>query len=298
MDPDLRSALLFTPHVRFPDDYAHRLSRAKSRVRAARERREGAGPTGLLGAGEEFVGYRPYASGDDLRHLDWSLLARFDRPHVRVMRRESSEHWLVRLDATASMGVGDPSKLQLGAELALALATLGIASGASVRVEIARDARVASALSLRSRPALAPLRALLESTRAEGSSASAENGNAHVALSRSPRSAQRVFVLGDLADANAAAFFAQLPPRSQLVLVQILARHELAPFTGLVRWLDPESGERLALDVDEVARARYSARLHAEQERWRVACARRGAAYASLAADMPFEHALARLFGS
>ncbi|MFN0244878.1 MAG: DUF58 domain-containing protein [Planctomycetota bacterium] len=289
MRPDLADVHYFTRDVRFPDDYAHRLARAKSRVRGVRERTEGRGPAGLLGAGEEFVGFRPYALGEDLRQLDWSLLARSDRAYVRVMRRESSEHWLVRLDATASMGAGVPSKLQLGAELALALGALGLDAGASVRVEVVTDGRVASALTVRARPALTRLRALLESTCADGA-------HAHAPL-RARHSAQRVFMLGDFADVQAASMLATVPPRTELTIVQLVARHELAPPAGPVRWVDPETGEELALDLDERARAPYLARLGTELERWRAACARRGVKHAWIATDTPFELALARILG-
>lgn len=289
MRPDVAGARFFTRDVRFLDDYARRLARAKARVRAARERTEGRGPAGLFGAGEEFVGFRPYALGEDLRHLDWSLLARSDRAYVRVMRRESSEHWLVRLDATASMGAGAPSKLQLGAELALALGALGLDAGASVRVEIVTGGRVASALTVRSRPALVRLRALLESTCADGT-------HAHAPL-RARHSAQRVFVIGDCADAETAALLAAVPPRTELAIVQLVARHELVPPAGQARWIDPETGESLALDVDDASRAPYAARLGAEFERWRAACARRGVQHAWIATDTPFELALARILG-
>src|SRR6185503_20613138 len=124
--------LLPSPGVRFAPDFLARLGRLVARLASQRERREGEGRARLFGVGSEFVGYRPYRSGEDLRALDWNLLARLGRPYVRVAAREASEAWAVLLDTSASMGVGRPGKLQLGAELALALAALGVARRARV----------------------------------------------------------------------------------------------------------------------------------------------------------------------
>src|SRR5262249_34167570 len=102
-----------SPGGRFAPDLLARVGRLGARLASLRERREGAGRARLFGAGEEFVGHRPYQTGEDLRALDWNLLARLGRPFVRVAAREASEHWAVCLDTSASMGVGVPGKLQL-----------------------------------------------------------------------------------------------------------------------------------------------------------------------------------------
>ena len=55
------------------------------------------------GAGFEFSQYRAYQPGDDLRFVDWKLLARSERVFVRESERESQhEIWFV-CDLTSSM---------------------------------------------------------------------------------------------------------------------------------------------------------------------------------------------------
>ena len=58
-------------------------------------------------AGEslEFQEYRDYAPGDDLRNLDWNVLARTDREVVRVRREEVAPVVEVLRDRSASMSV-------------------------------------------------------------------------------------------------------------------------------------------------------------------------------------------------
>ena len=134
-----RSVALPCPDVRFAPDYLGRLERLGARLSAARQRREGGGAARLAGGGEEFVGYRPYRAGEDLRQLDWDLFARLDRPYVRISRREAAELWTIHVDASASMGVGPPGKLQKVAEVAGAIASLALRGRAEAQIVVGVD---------------------------------------------------------------------------------------------------------------------------------------------------------------
>ena len=69
--------------------------------------RGGTGPRLGARAGEslEFREYRDYAPGDDLRNLDWNVLARTDREVVRVRREEVAPVVEFLRDRSASMSV-------------------------------------------------------------------------------------------------------------------------------------------------------------------------------------------------
>ena len=56
-----------------------------------------------IGFGEDFERHRPYQQGDDLRHLDWRLLARTDRLHVRRYRETTHLRTTFVVDASPSM---------------------------------------------------------------------------------------------------------------------------------------------------------------------------------------------------
>ena len=68
-----------------------------------------------LRAGEslEFHDYRDYVPGDDLRNLDWNVLARTDREVVRVRREEIAPILEIFRDRSASMNV-PPAKAGAG----------------------------------------------------------------------------------------------------------------------------------------------------------------------------------------
>ena len=69
--------------------------------------RGGPGSVAAPRAGEslEFQDYRDYAPGDDLRNLDWNVLARSDREVVRVHREEVAPVIEFFRDKSASMDV-------------------------------------------------------------------------------------------------------------------------------------------------------------------------------------------------
>src|SRR5438105_3899586 len=78
------------------------------------------------GVSIEFADYREYADGDDLRHLDWSILARLDRPTIRTYQDEDDLAVYLALDSSQSMDFGEPSKFAHAARLAAALGFVGL----------------------------------------------------------------------------------------------------------------------------------------------------------------------------
>jgi uncharacterized protein (DUF58 family) len=95
-------------------------------IRRLDGRIQGAYRTGYRGIGMDLAGVRPYADGDDARHIDWNVTARLDELHIREFTEDRElTSWLV-LDRSASMAVGSPGrdKHDVAGELALVLARL------------------------------------------------------------------------------------------------------------------------------------------------------------------------------
>src|SRR5918996_4530104 len=55
------------------------------------------------GYSAEFSQYRHYRAGDDLKYVDWKLLARTDRIYTKQFRETTNVRMQVVLDASASM---------------------------------------------------------------------------------------------------------------------------------------------------------------------------------------------------
>src|SRR5215813_13641649 len=87
-----------------------------------------------LGFSTDFAEHRQYMPGDDLRHLDWKLLARTDRLYIKKYQGDTNAQIHLLVDASASMGYasGPVSKLQYAQYLASSLAFLGVRQHDSV----------------------------------------------------------------------------------------------------------------------------------------------------------------------
>src|SRR5262249_48828286 len=81
-----------------------------------------------LGFSTDFAEHRQYMPGDDIRHLDWKLLARTDRMYIKKYQGDTNTQIHLLFDASASMGFAAAgiSKLQYAQYLASSLAYLGV----------------------------------------------------------------------------------------------------------------------------------------------------------------------------
>jgi uncharacterized protein (DUF58 family) len=87
-----------------------------------------------LGFSTDFAEHRQYMPGDDLRHLDWKLLARTDRLYIKKYQGDTNTQMHILIDASGSMGYGSGAvtKLQFAQYLASSLAFLGVRQHDSV----------------------------------------------------------------------------------------------------------------------------------------------------------------------
>lgn len=80
-----------------------------------------------LGGGVEFADHREYVFGDDLRHLDWNVYARFGNRFIKRFEEEEDLHVYFFLDCSRSMQAGKPSKFDYARRITAALAYIALA---------------------------------------------------------------------------------------------------------------------------------------------------------------------------
>lgn len=79
------------------------------------------------GTGMEFTDVRPYTEGDDVRHLDWNLLARTGLPYIKLYTETRELTLLLVVDRSLSTAVGDPEpKSARAIEVAALLALVAL----------------------------------------------------------------------------------------------------------------------------------------------------------------------------
>ena len=79
-----------------------------------------------IGSSIEFMDYREYTPGDDLRRVDWSVYGRTDRLVVKLYREEVTPHLDVLIDASKSMALSGSAKSSATLGLAAALSAAGL----------------------------------------------------------------------------------------------------------------------------------------------------------------------------
>jgi uncharacterized protein (DUF58 family) len=82
------------------------------------------------GSSLDFADHRKYFAGDDVRHIDYHVLARFDQLMVRQFDAEEQNTLRLVLDTSASMGVG--GKFRHASEIAAALGFVALRGGDAV----------------------------------------------------------------------------------------------------------------------------------------------------------------------
>src|SRR6186713_2543132 len=87
------------------------------------------------GQSVEFADFRNYVPGDDLRFIDWNLFARLDRLFLKLFLEEEDLHFYCLIDASGSMGFGEPTKLLFAKQLAAALGFIGLCRADRVKIE-------------------------------------------------------------------------------------------------------------------------------------------------------------------
>jgi len=82
----------------------------------------------------EFAEYREYSPGDDLRYLDWRVLAKSDKLFIKQFEAETNLSCYLLLDTSGSMDftTNSTTRLDYGASLAAALALLMLRQGDQV----------------------------------------------------------------------------------------------------------------------------------------------------------------------
>ncbi|HLG41870.1 MAG TPA: DUF58 domain-containing protein [Planctomycetota bacterium] len=209
------------------------------------------------GSSQEFHDYRHYASGDELRYLDWNVYARHESLFVKEFAAEENVHVAVALDSSASMGVGTPPKMEAAKQLGLALAYVGLCNFDSAglftvgkRLEAARPMTMGKGRIHEFLPDV-------ERIRAHG-----ETDLAAAFDSPLPKLRGRTVVLlvSDFLDVDGTprAVKSLLSRRIQVHMIQILAPEDVEPSaTGRLRLRDAETGREREIFVSRAALRGY-----------------------------------------
>jgi uncharacterized protein (DUF58 family) len=256
----------------------------------------------------EFAEYRPYQPGDDLRYIDWKIVARSDRWVVKQYEEETNLRASIVLDVSRSMAWsgavlqgGDTqtphlTKLAYAERLAASLALLLLRQRDAVGL-VRFDDQVRTAIPPRARTG--QWRRLVAALDDPGSGRAS---SAPTALEQAARLINRrglIVLISDL--------LMDIPGVQQAIRGLRAAGHDVTvlhlmdpaerdlPLTGEALFVDPESQLEVPATIADV-RAAYRKTVDEVVEEWRSMLAAAGAGYELVFTDAPFGVPLRRAF--
>ena len=242
----------------------------------------------LLGRGAgssmEFHDRRPYAPGDDVRHIDWRALAKTDEVLVRVHREEVAPRLDLFVDVSRSMATTE-GKAQRAVDLAAVLAQSARGGGYDVRLVALGDR------ALRVSPDELALEGLTFDSKRPLGDLTPEAG------AEVRPSSVRLVVSDFLVSADPAHLVRPFGHGAGRVgLLQVLSPEDADPSAfGALRLEDSERDEIREVVIDQAALQRYRDRLARLQAGLAEATQRHGGLFLTLPPAAPLEEALASL---
>ena len=241
------------------------------------------------GESVEFADYRPYAVGDDLRFLDWNILARLDQLFIKLFLQEEDLHVSLLIDVSASMNFGRPDKMLYARRVAAALAYIALVNFDRVSLYPYADGLVQELPGVRGRRLVRRILDFLSMIEPAGVS------NLPLAARQyAIRHPQRgiVIVIGDLLDkAGFEPALRYLLARDlDLYVIHVLAPQDLEPqLSGDLALVDVEDEDIAEVSVSRALVNRYKRNLQAYCQTLRDYCTLRGISYVLTSTENPFD---------
>jgi uncharacterized protein (DUF58 family) len=250
----------------------------------------------------EFAEYRPYQPGDDLRYVDWRIVARADRWVVKQFEEETNLRAAIVLDVSRSMvWRGAPqrlTKLAYAEQLVAALSLLFLRQRDAVGL-VRFDEAVRTAITPRARTTQwRRIIAALDGPGAGRASNAAEGLRQAARLVRRPGMIILISdLLTDLGPVEAAMRGLSVAGHDVTVLhVMDPAERDLAA-AGDAVFVDPETDLAVPATVADVRDA-YRETVDQAIAEWRDTFARTGTRYETVLTDSPFGLPLRRAFAA
>jgi uncharacterized protein (DUF58 family) len=248
------------------------------------------------GESVEFADHRPYAVGDDLRHIDWNIFGRLDRLFLKLFLEEEDLSLHIVIDASASHDSGVPSKFLLMQKLACALGYVGLVNLHRLTISTigglgpdGQPVGMSSVRDLRGKRRLSDLaRYLLQLT--PGGNASFTEGCKRIAITR--RGKGVMLVLSDflIKEGYETGLRLLVGRGYDVFALQVLSPQEINPdIGGDLRLKDCEDADLADVTISAPLLKAYKATLAAYGKRLNDFCARREIIFSTVPSDTPVD---------
>ncbi len=250
----------------------------------------------------EFAEHREYVPGDEIKHLDWTVLAKTDRYYIKQYEQETNLRATICLDASNSMRYGTAAlngpggkkfehvtKFEYAATLAASLAFM-LSNQQDLVGLMAFDSAIKLEIPQGNGPShLHQIFISLE--KLTPGRTTDISGVLHLLANKIPRRGL-VFVISDFfddADKLITALQHLRHARHQLVLIQVLDRAETdLAYNRPITFEDMEDGSRLQIDP-KLIRDEYRREVQAFLDMLKTRCGQFRIDYVAAYTDVPWD---------
>ena len=225
----------------------------------------------------EFIEHREYQPGDDIRHVDWSAVARSDKLAIKLFREEITPHLDLLLDLSKSMAI-NKEKFDAVTALTAILSNVAYNSGYTFYSWLIKD------MCRKVEPTNLPINKwkdfVANSNNNTGKTLcefppKLKTGAVRILISDLFWNQEPLGVLRRLSDGAAA-----------VVIIQLVSKQDLNPEVyGNMRIIDSETGEALELICDESVLSEYKTNLNSHRQYWKECCTKSGAVFCFVEAE-------------
>jgi uncharacterized protein (DUF58 family) len=250
--------------------------------------------TPTRGRGIEFADHRPYAAGDDYRHIDWKAYKRLNRLLLRLFDEERDLPIYLMVDVSRSMA--EPAKFDMARRLAPALCYVGLVHLDKLTILPFDETLGREYAAGRGRGRIFRVFDQLDALEPRGQTNLRDSIRDFAARAR-PKGL--VVVISDFLDPG--GFEAGLKTLRTLghdvFAIQITSARDRDPGAlGELRVVDAETGERRDVDVTPRLAAAYAQAWEAHASELQSFCGRYDIGYVRADAERPFEEIVLKAF--
>ena len=249
------------------------------------------------GISPDFLEYKEYSRGDELKHVDWRLYGRLDRLYVRKFEDEVNLTWLILVDRSASMGYGseEGNKLDYAKKLSGTLAYLLLKQGDSVGVADFSDENIDILPPRAGAHNIAPIIEKLKHLKPAGKTRIKEPISR--VIEKINRDAAFVIVSDFLADIESVeeCFKLLRSSKKEAIAFQVLHPDEIDfNFSGSIEFEDLEDGNKVLVDVESI-KDTYRKRMRDFMDKLKLLCHESRSRYVLSPLNAPLEDVLIQI---
>ncbi|MBN1362324.1 MAG: DUF58 domain-containing protein [Sedimentisphaerales bacterium] len=231
------------------------------------------------GQSVEFADHRPYVVGDDLRFVDWNIYGRLEQLFLKLFLEEQDLTVHILTDASASMGVGDPSKDLFARRLTAALGYVSLVNSNRLTISLFADGVRMQLPQMRGRSYLSQMAEMLLTTECQGFS-DFEKACQDTVAGRIGTGITIVISDFLFKQGYESALRRLIGAKYDLYVIQVLSPQEIAPdLAGDLKLLDIEDADTAEITVSSALIKYYQRNLAAYCQELNDFCVRRGAVY-------------------